>query len=168
MNSAKTDPMDVKTVIEEFQDFLAPKLDMYEQALYLYILRHSRLQGKSEITIGFKSARRKMAFGVGRKGTGMDAETCYEKLRSLKSKGCLQILGTERDGTKLRLFLPSEIEGLIPPEQIAEVLSLEEMDFFNVAENRPSILNREGNRCFYCRRALDPSNYVIEHVTSRP
>ena len=109
-----------------------------------------------------------MAFGVGAKGTPMADNTCYEKLQSLKAKGCLQILGTERDGQRLHLFLPSEIEGLIPPEQVVAVLSIEEMDFFAVAENRPLILNREGNKCFYCRRTIDSSNYVIEHVMSRP
>jgi len=42
------------------------------------------------------------------------------------------------------------------------------MDFFNVQANRLLILQREGNKCFYCLRALNSSNYVIEHVTSRP
>jgi len=147
---------------------LAPRLDTYEQAIYLYIFRHSRLQDKEEITIGFKSARRKMAFGVGEKGKPMSENTCYEKLRSLESKGCLHILGTERDGTKIRLNLPAEIPGLISEGKIATSLGLEEMDFFNVQENRLLILHREGNRCFYCLRALNLSNYVNEHVTSRP
>ena len=160
--------MDVKLVIEEFQDYLAPKLDTYEQAIYLYILRHSRLQGKAETTIGFKSARRKMAFGVGAKGKPMSENTCYEKLRSLESKGCLQIVGTETDGSRIRLSLPSEIQGLISPKQVAAVVSLEEMDFFNIPANRLLILQREDNNCFYCLRALTSSNYVIEHVTSRP
>lgn len=43
--------MDAKIVVEEFQDYLAPKLDTYEQAIYLYVFRHGRLQGKSEVTI---------------------------------------------------------------------------------------------------------------------
>jgi len=30
--------MDAKVILEEFLDFLAPKLDVYEQAMYLYIL----------------------------------------------------------------------------------------------------------------------------------
>lgn len=37
--------MDCQHFIEQFQDYLAPKLDTYEQALYLYIFRHSRLLG---------------------------------------------------------------------------------------------------------------------------
>lgn len=42
------------------------------------------------------------------------------------------------------------------------------MDFFNPPENRRLILKREGNQCFYCLRAVDSSNHVIEHVVSRP
>jgi len=160
--------MDAKTIIEQFQDYLAPKLDTYEQALYLYIFRHSLLQGTEDVTIGFKSARRQMAFGIGEKGKPMSEGTCYEKLRSLESKGCLRILGTVRDGTRMRLFLPSEIEGVIPVESLTPSLSLDEMDFFNIPENRLFILQREEGKCFYCLRALDSSNHVIEHVISRP
>ena len=44
---------------------------------------------------------------------------------------------------------------------------IESEDFFAL-ENRSRILEREGNRCFYCIRKLSPENYVIEHVLSRP
>lgn len=160
--------MDAKIVLEEFQDYLAPKLDTYEQAVYLYILRYGRLQGKTDVTIGFKSARKKMAFGIGEKGKPMSEGTCYEKLRSLESKGYLRVNGTERAGTKVQLYLPSEINGLIPSGEVVAALTLEEMDFFNIPENRLLILNRENKKCFYCLRALDASNHVIEHVASRP
>jgi hypothetical protein len=45
--------MNIKQFIEQFQDHLAPKLDTYEQAIYLYIFRHSRLLGADEVVIGF-------------------------------------------------------------------------------------------------------------------
>lgn len=160
--------MDAKLTIEQFQDYLAPKLDTYEQAIYLYLLRHSRLLGIEEVVVGFKSARRRMAFGIGEKGKPMAEKTCYEKLRSLQSKGCVEVLSSENDGTRLRLRLPSEISGVIEtPAALIEV-PLEEVDFFSVPENRLAILRREANRCFYCLRALDQSNYVMEHVSSRP
>jgi 5-methylcytosine-specific restriction endonuclease McrA len=158
----------LKSVVEEFQDCLAPRLDTYEQAIYLYIFRHSRLLGRTEVTVGFKSARRKMAFGVGEKGKPMSEGTCYEKLRSLQSKGCVDIIDTTRDGTKLRLKLPSEIPGVVRAEGTPPIPDLERADFFTIPENRLAILRREGNQCFYCLRAVDASNYVIEHVTSRP
>lgn len=160
--------MDVKAEIEIFQDYLAPKLDTYEQVIYLYIFRHSRLQGKEEITIGFKSARRKMALGVGEGGATISEGTCYKKLRSLESKGFLKNLGTEHGGTKIRLHLPSEIGGVVVPQEVNPILDLEEMDFFVVPENRLAILRRESYKCFYCLSALNMSNHVVEHVLSRP
>ena len=50
---------------KDFQDHLAPRLDTYEQALYLYLFCHMRFVGLEEAVIGFKSARRRMACGIG-------------------------------------------------------------------------------------------------------
>ncbi len=158
----------LKVVFEQFQDYLAPKLDVYEQAIYLYLFRHSRLLGQTEIVVGFRSARRRMALGSGYRDAPMSADTCYDKLRSLETKQCLTILGTETNGTRIGLRLPSEIPGTIPEHQSEIVQKLEEMDFFETPENRKLILAREGEKCFYCRRALNGPNWVIEHVISRP
>ena len=79
--------MDAKQFIEQFQDHLAPKLDTYEQALYLYIFRHSRFLDADEVVIGFKSARRRMACGIGQDGSPMSENTAYEKLRSFAVEG---------------------------------------------------------------------------------
>ena len=142
--------MDSKVFFEEFQDFLAPRLDAYEQVIYLYIFRHSRLLGLPEAIVGFKSARFKIALGFHYKATPMAEATCYDKLKSLERKGCIKIIGTVRRGTRIQLYLPSEIEGVIPPERHTAVLDLEHMDFFKVPENRVLIFRRENERCFYC------------------
>ncbi len=161
--------MDYRSFFEQFQDYLAPKLDTYEQAIYLYIFRHSRLLGKDEVVIGFKSARIRMACGVGTRGSPMSEATAYEKLTSLASKKCIDIISSERSGRRMRLYLPNEIQGIVPgkSKETAE-LNIEEMDFFGVPENRRFILERESHRCFYCMCGLNPENYVIEHVLSRP
>ena len=160
--------MDVRLFLGEFHDYLAPKLDTYEQAIYLYVFRHSRLIGKDEVTIGFKSARYQIALGIGEKGKPMSDTVCYRKLRSLESKGYINLLGSETGGTRVRLKLPSEIDSLIPPNYEAALLSIEEMNFFAVPENRALILKREESKCFYCFQKLDSANHVIEHVVSRP
>ena len=151
-----------------FQDHLAPKLDTYEQALNLYIFRHSRLVGIDEVTIGFKSARHRLATGVGENGKAMSEGTAYLKLASLERKGCLSIVRTTHTGRTLRLRLPDEIHGLIVPPILEQPLDIEQMDFFNVPENRSAILRREGFRCFYTLQRLDEQNFVVEHVVSRP
>lgn len=159
---------DFRALFIQFQDHLAPRLDVYEQALYLYILRHTIAVGQAEATIGFKSARKKMAFGIGTAGTPPSEGTIYEKLKSLETKGCIKVLSSERTGTRLRLILPHEIPGVIPVAAPEAALTLDQMDFFAVAENRTLILEREGRRCFYCLAGLDAENHVIEHVVSRP
>jgi len=119
---------------------LAPRLDVYEQAVYLYIVRHTIAVGQSEATIGFKSARKKMAFGVGTAGTPPSEKTVYEKLKSLESKGYIKILSSERTGTRLRLIPPQEIPGIIPVTVPEAIFTLEQMDFFTIPENRKLIL----------------------------
>jgi len=160
--------MDLKAFITEFQDFLAPKLDVYEQAIYLYIFRHTRLIDITEATIGFRSARSRMACGVGEKGKPMSDHTAYLKLNSLQQKGAIKILRTEHTGRLIKLNLPSEIPGLIVEPVPAKELDLEEMDFFEVPENRQMILERENRRCFYTLRPIDEKNFVVEHIVSRP
>ena len=161
--------MTFKEVFEAYSDFLAPKLDTYEAAIYLYIYRHSRLIEKAEVEIGFKSARFKISFGAGVTNTPMSEGSCYKKLRSLQEKGCIQILDSTRKGTKIRLLLPSEIPNLIPQNiGNSQAIDIEEIDFFTTQENRLTILDREKHLCFYCGRKIDKSNYVIEHIISRP
>jgi 5-methylcytosine-specific restriction endonuclease McrA len=160
--------MDLHQFLVDYHDFVAPKLDTYEQAIYLYIFRHSRLVGIEEICIGFKSARKNMASGIGTRGHAMSESTCYEKLDSLVGKGLVERLSTDQRGTRLRLRLPSEVPGLIPATADIVPVDLEQIDFFGIAAHRPLILEREGHRCFYCTRKIDDRNYVIEHVQSRP
>jgi hypothetical protein len=165
--TSKTPIVDLSQFFADFQDHLAPKLDTYEQAIYLYVFRHSRLIGLDEVVIGFKSARKKIAQGIGAKGTPMSDRVCYEKIDSLVAKGCVERLGTEWAGTRLRLKLPSEIPGIISLLTPTPV-DLEQLDFFTDAANRRLIIEREGGKCFYCLRLLTDQSSVIEHVESRP
>jgi len=159
---------DFSKFVIAFQDHAAPRLDVYEQAIYLYIARHTIAVGATETVIGFKSARKKMAFGTGKAGTPPSEGVIYKKLRGLERKGFIAIQSTERTGTRIRLFTPFEIAGLMSnTPEISEVL-LEDVDFFDDRALRKLILEREGYQCFYCLRTLDDNNYVIEHVVSRP
>lgn len=155
-------------VFAQFQDHLAPRLDVYEQAIYLYVLRHTLVEGKREEIIGFKSARKKLAFGVGKAGTPPSEGIVYDKLKSLEAKGCIRVVGSERSGTRVQIVLPNEIPNLVPVATSALPIDLETLDFFAVPENRKLILEREEWRCFYCLAKLDENNHVIEHVVSRP
>jgi len=162
------DTIDFSKFFVDFQDHLAPQLTTYEQAVYLYIFRHSRLIGLEEATIGFKSARSRMAMGIGKANTPMSEGSAYETLRSLETKKAITVLRTEHSGRLIRLHLPHEIPNLLPSSTGLVAPDIESMDFFEIPENRLLILKREGNRCFYTLQHLDEKNFVIEHVVSRP
>ena len=152
----------------QFQDYLAPRLDVYEQAIYLYIARHTLAVGNREATIGFKSARKKMAFGIGKAGTPPSEHIIYDKLKSLEAKGCLKVLSSERLGTRVSIVDLAEIPGLVSGTPQDKTTSLEDLDFFTDPKYRRFILERESWKCFYCLAELKENNHVIEHVVSRP
>jgi hypothetical protein len=157
------------TLFIQYQDYLAPRLDVYEQAIYVFLLRQTHVEGRSEAVIGFKSARRKLGFGIGKANSPPSEGVVYEKLRSLEAKHCIALLASERAGTRIRVYLPSEITGVVPPPAAASsAVDLEQLDFFSVPENRALILARESWHCFYCLARLDENNHVLEHVVSRP
>ena len=161
-------PIDLKEFFVQFQDYLAPKLDTYEQAIYLYIFRKSRLLGLDEVTIGFKSERTRLAMGVGERGKPASERTCYLKVQSLEKKGCIKVVRTNHDGRLLRLYLPSEIQRVIPSPAQERVVDIETMDSFDDPANRLLLLKRENYRCFYTLQKLDKDNFIVEHVVSRP
>ena len=160
--------MDSTEFLIQFQDYLAPKLDTYEQAIYLYIVRHSRLLGLDEVVLGFKSARARLACGIGEKGKPLSESSVYTRLQSLKEKGCLDRVETTHKGSIVRAKLPSEIPGIIPPDIELPALDIEVMDFFNEPANRLLILKRENHKCFYTLKQLTKDNFVVDHVVSRP
>jgi 5-methylcytosine-specific restriction endonuclease McrA len=153
----------------QFQDYLAPKLDTYEQAIYLYIFRHSRFLGEGEAVIGLKSARARMALGIGEAGKPMSESSAYLRIKSLQDKRCITIVQTEHKGTRIRLHTPNEIEGIVPHGPATpEDIDIEQIDFFSDQQNRLAILRREDFRCFYTLKKIDENSFVLDHVVSRP
>ncbi len=157
------DGLDARTALEQFHDYLAPKLDVYEQAVYLYILRHSRLVGKPELTVELKSAAGRIAGG----GRAMAARTCLRKLQSLDAKGCIKLVARDEEAPDVRVFLPSEIPGLIEDRGPGQP-DIESLDFFDVTAHRRLIQEREGGRCFYCRKKINETSVAFDHVSPRP
>jgi DNA-binding transcriptional ArsR family regulator len=161
-------PMDASEFLKQYADSVAPRLTPYEQAIYLYAIRHSRLLGLVEITIGFNAAARRGLFGLGRTGSSrMSPHACRDSLRSLQEKGLVSIISSDHDGFRIGPLLPSEVPGMLPTEKPELAVDPLALDFFEFTENRELILQREGHKCFYCLRSLDERSFVIEHVRPR-
>ena len=99
----------------------------------------------------------------------MSEAQASEKLASLKSKGCVEILRTEHKGRRIKVLLPNEMSGVtLAAFGEAESRDIEELDFYEDPTNRLAILERENHRCFYTLVELDEANFVVDHVVSRP
>ena len=156
--------------LKDIIDFAELKMDVYEFAIYMYLIRHTRLLGNDEGLFGFKSIRKIMVIGVGEKGTPMSEGTCYGRLKSLENKGFIKTLASEHKGQRIQVYYPSEITGIVveTKDSINSNLDIEEIDFFEISENRIKILERDNWECFYCFKKLTEDSYVLEHVISRP
>ncbi len=156
--------MDVKQFLIQFQDHLAPQLDTYEQAIYLYLVRHIRLEGQQQGTVAFKSARRRLATGIGERGKPMSETTVRKKVQSLVEKAAVRVVDVTHRGTVFQVFTPMEI-GVVPLEDDCNVeLDIDSLDFFSDPNCRIAILEREERRCFYTLVELNEDNFVIDHV----
>ena len=155
--------------IHDIIDLAEPKMDVYEFAIYMYLVRHTRLIGRDTDVFGFKSIRKTIVIGVGESNKPMSEGTCYGKIKSLVTKGFIEIQDSTNTGQRIKVFLPFEIPGLsrLADNQLQQ-LSIEEIDFFSAPEYREKLLEREKRKCFYCLKSLSNDSYVIEHVVSRP
>ena len=156
--------VDVKQFLVDFQDYLAPRLDTQEQAIYLYLVRHVRLNDGKPRAVPLKTARRRMALGTGQHGRPMSESTVSKKIRSLELKKAIRVLDVEHAGRVFQVFLPAEM-GVVPSveEGTDVVVDIETVNFFEKG-NRVLILEREQRRCFYTLVQLDEANFVIDHV----
>ena len=158
--------MDVEQFLIEFHDHLAPRLDTYEQAIYLYLVRHIRLEGEQQTTVAFKSARKRLATGIGEGGKPMSETTARKKIRSLEEKGAVRVVDVTHRGTVFQVRLPAEM-GIVPADEGTDELDIDALDFFSDPDCRVTILEREQRRCFYTLVELNEDNFVIDHVVAR-
>ena len=156
-----------RQLLIEIQDHLAPRLDSYEQMLYHYLFRHTHLEGRASALVGIRTIQARAGMGIGQTGSLPSQQTIAEKLRSLERKGCIEILSRSSQGTEVRVFLPKEINGVVPESHAEAPPPLESLDFFNTPELRLAILQREGKKCFYCLRSITEQNYTVDHVRAQ-
>jgi hypothetical protein len=160
--------MDHKRFLMDFLDYASPKLDTYEQTIYLYLVRHTRLENREEQVIPIESAATRTALGIAKKGARISRDVFRRKLSSLESKGFVKVTGKEYTGTKVRVFLPSEVSGIIPEARIPSPVEPDRVDCYATPDGRTAIFLREKGKCFYCLADLNERNRVIDHIVPPP
>ncbi len=149
--------MDFALIITQIEDHvvLRLKLDVGETRLYYHLLRHSRFIGKHDVLISVAQLAEVL---------NCSKNTVKPRLRTLQDKKVIDVTNTGWAGTRIKVFLPSEIPGAVPEDTAPEVLDIETIDFYKDTKYRPAILEREQGRCFYCRRVLTDEDSGLDHA----
>jgi HNH endonuclease len=162
----KNKKLNVKQVWKQFEDLLAPRLcqSSVDRAVYSHLFRHSRLEGKRQIQFSMQWLAR---------GVGLAAGPVRCAVRRLIARGVLRLVERNQSGHWVEVRLPEEIPavctGAIPggAESRNPDDSLEELDFMTSRDRRRAIHDREGGRCFYCRRPVTSTMRCLDHVIPR-
>ena len=160
----KNQKIDAAEVWKQMEDLAAPqlRLTVHERAVYTYLLRHSRIEGKVRLRFSISWLRH---------GAGLTIRAARKAIRGLAAKGALRVVGRGREGHLVDVRVPEEIRGVHPQEiagdraaQVRELDNLEETDFLGSLELREAIHRREGGRCFYCLRRMSRMARRLDHV----
>ncbi len=152
--------------LRDIQDYLAPKLDGWEQMIYHYVFRHTILEGMDTITVPARSVGLKI--GKGRDGASeLSRNSIPRKLRTLEQKGAIKILGKTTSGTRVQIVLPRDIPGLVRQPNEAAEADIETVDFFAAGENRLRIFERDARKCSYCLKSVANEESTLDHIISQ-
>ncbi len=164
--------LELPLIIQEIVDDLQPLLTPYEAAFYWYMFRHSiAADGKPLIRVGQKELRQKVikqARNYESEVSRSQVQTC---LQALEKIGAIRKEGEpNRDGTPYRILIPDEIEACrkFRAERMKASarpdMSENDLDYYNIRENRIKVFERDSYKCRYCDKQLTRFTATLDHV----
>jgi 5-methylcytosine-specific restriction endonuclease McrA len=154
-------------VWKQFEDYLVPQLrfSTTDRAVYSYLVRHSRLEGKLRLRFSMAWLAR---------GARVCDGAARPAVRRLVDHGVLRLVERTKAGHVVDVRLPDEIPALRPillnarnPAPQTAPTDLEQLDFWKTPALRQAIHARERGRCFYCLRPTPARKQCIDHVVPR-
>ncbi|MGA7180373.1 MAG: HNH endonuclease signature motif containing protein [Thiobacillaceae bacterium] len=167
------DALELPGIVSSVICFLQPLLLPNEAAIYWHMFDRSILQTGQQFC---RVSTRGLTTGVIKSASGQSESLAYSTvqgaLKALEEKGMIVGAGdTNREGTLYRVLLPEEIPTCVsairasvpePPKSAPDVKK--EADFYNVAENRLRIFERDGYKCHYCHKQLTRFSATLDHL----
>jgi hypothetical protein len=164
--------LELPQLISEVVDYLQPNLTTYEAAIYWHLFRHCMLSKGQQYV---RASVRGLMKGVVESSSGHTKNLSYaavgSALKGLEDKRAISKAGdTNREGTLYKLHLPEEIEICQKMKKQANAISEKpidtekELDYYNVAENKSKIFERDEYKCYYCKKQLTRFSATLDHI----
>lgn len=167
------DALEFPELVAAVVDFLQPALTPYEAAIYWHLFRRAILGDGTQYA---RASTKGLRSGVIVSRSGQSDDLSYaavqEALQGLETKGVVVKAGdTTREGTLYKICLPEEIPlcqermraavNKVPDKQVDQAT---ELDYYNVAENREKIFERDAYKCYYCKKQLTRFTATLDHI----
>jgi hypothetical protein len=166
------DALELPSIVASIVDYLQPQLRPYEAAIYWVMFRRAIVgAGQQFVRVSTRGLRE----GVIVSSSGQSAELSYasvqEALAGLEEKGAISKAGeTNREGTLYKVNLPEEIPMCqttitrLGTQNQTTVDEKKELDYYNIAENRLKVFERDGYKCHYCSKQLTRFTATLDHI----
>lgn len=159
-------------IIQDVVDFLMPLLSPYEVAFYWFMFRHAIIaSGTQHVRVSTRGMQQGVIRSAYTERGKIALQQVRDVLSSMESKGIIRKDGEpNREGTLYRVMIPEEIEecrALMQEHQKAGtkvVIAENEVDYYNIRENRLQIYERDEYKCRYCGKQLTRFTATLDHI----
>jgi hypothetical protein len=166
------DALEIPDLIILIVDYLQPLLHPYEAAIYWYLFRNSIIETGQQYC---RASTKGMMSGVIQSSSGQSGDLSYtavqKALAGLEEKAIISKAGnTTREGTLYKINLPEEIElcqELMKnsKREISQPIDeKKQLDYYNIAENRLKVFERDNYKCHYCNKQLTRFTATLDHI----
>lgn len=167
------DALEFPELVAAIIDFLQPLLEPYEAAIYWRLFRLSVLgDGTQYVRTSTRSLRSGVIVSRSGQSNDLGYAAVQTALQGLESKKVITRAGeTTREGTLYKICLPEEIplcqermKTAVAEEPTRTVDQAVELDYYNIAENREKIFERDAYKCYYCQKQLTRFTATLDHI----